>query len=128
MNMRILFVDDDVFLSNMYRAKFEEASYQVTPALSPAIALSLMKSSVYDVVITDMVMPGMSGIEFAQKVRDTNPDLPIIFLTNQSEASDIAAAKEIGVLGYLVKADMVPSEVVAAVDRLLTKHNKKKKK
>ncbi len=128
MSKKILFVDDDVFLSDMYRAKFEEMSYMVTPALAPEVALSLLEKHTYDVMITDMVMPGMSGLELIERARIIAPKLPIIFLTNQNEASDIAAAKELGVLGYLVKADMVPSEVVAQVDALLTKHNKRKKK
>lgn len=126
MSTRILFVDDDVFLSDMYRAKFEEKSYQVTPALSPEEALSLLERDTYDAMITDMVMPGMSGLTLVERARATVPDLPVIFLTNQSEASDIAAAEKLDILGYLVKADMVPSEVVEKVDALLTKKRKKK--
>jgi CheY-like chemotaxis protein len=125
MSKKILFVDDDVFLSEMYRAKFEEMSYVVTPALAPEIALSLLEKNSYDAMITDMVMPGMSGLALVERAKVLAPDLPIIFLTNQSEGSDIEAAKALGVLGYLVKADMVPSEVVHKVDTLLTKRKKK---
>lgn len=120
--MKVLLVDDDAFLRDMYATKFKEAGHSVLTAEDGASALATLKDGDdIDVVLLDMVMPGMDGIAFlesAVKTIDTKKTKCIV-LSNQSEESDKHRAKEAGATGYIVKAESIPSEVVATVEKMI---------
>ncbi len=120
--MKILLVDDDTFLRDMYATKFTEAGDTVDGARDGAEALRMVASGGYDVLITDMVMPGMTGSELIGNVRTTKEGEKIqcIVLSNQGEESDIIEATKQGANGYIIKAELIPSEVVARVHQLVT--------
>jgi CheY-like chemotaxis protein len=119
--MKVLLVDDDIFLRDMYALKFRAEGHEVDTAANAPEALSCFeRGSHYDVVLLDMVMPGMSGVEFISVVRETYPDSKSlhIVLSNQGLAADIDEAKRVGANGYLIKADLIPSEVVERVESI----------
>ena len=119
--MKVLLVDDDEFLVDMYATKFTESGHTVDTATSIESALDkLSKQKDFDVVLLDMVMPGMTGAELVKKIcSDGLGGSPkCIMLSNQSEEQDIQAAISAGASGYIVKATMIPSEVVAKVTEL----------
>ena len=119
--MKILLLDDDIFLRDMYSVKFTEAGHEIEVAKDAQEARSMLQEHDFDVVITDMVIPGESGLEFLASLKedeDTN-DITKIVLSNQSEPGDIEAAKKQHVDGYLVKADLIPSEVVREVQEIV---------
>ena len=120
--MKILLVDDDVFLRDMYAVKFKEHGDTVAGAQDGTEALRMLSSESYDVVLTDMVMPGMTGSELIKNIRqlEGGKSIKCIVLSNQSEDSDIAEAKKQGSDGYIVKADSIPSEVVEKVYALVS--------
>jgi DNA-binding response OmpR family regulator len=120
--MKILLVDDDTFLRDMYATKFKESGDSVDGARDGLEALRMLGAATYDVMITDMVMPGMTGSELIGKVRETKEGQTIkcIVLSNQGEESDITEATKKGANGYIIKAEMVPSEVVTRVHQLVT--------
>jgi DNA-binding response OmpR family regulator len=120
--MKILLVDDDTFLRDMYATKFKESGDLVDAARSGVEALAMASEGGYDVMITDMVMPGMTGSELIGKVKETKEgkNLTCIVLSNQGEESDISEAINKGAHGYIIKAELVPSEVVARVHQLVT--------
>jgi DNA-binding response OmpR family regulator len=118
--MNILLVDDDAFLRDMYATKFKEAGHAVAAMEDGPSALSHLKSNSVDVVLLDMVMPGMDGVTFlgeATKLVDP-AKTKFIVLSNQGEQHDKDRAIEAGACGYIVKAESVPSEVVAQVETL----------
>ena len=121
--MKILLVDDDAFLRDMYATKFTQSGDVVTTAEDPGVALSKIREDQFDVLIIDMVMPGMTGLELLERVRADGlaPAATYVMLSNQSEASDKEAAAAMGVHGYLVKAELIPSEVVTAVHDIVAK-------
>lgn len=118
--MKILLVDDDVFLRDMYATKFAEQGDTVVGAQSGAQAMALIGSDTFDVIVMDMVMPGMSGIDLLKSIKtmDGAKQAKCIVLSNQGEESDINAAKEQGAVGYIIKAESIPSEVVTKVHLL----------
>lgn len=119
--MRILLVDDDAFLRDMYAAKFEEAGHDVAVAKDGNEALSLVESGEsYDVILLDMVMPGITGTELLKRIRthNTSGKIKCIVLSNQGEQQDIDGAKAAGAIGYIIKAESIPSEVVTKVEAL----------
>ena len=128
---KILIVDDDSFLLDMYAVKFKEAGYAVDTAKSVEEALhKLHEGEVYDIVLLDMVMPNLTGIDFLRAIRveqlSANP--VCIVLSNQGEKLDIETATELGADGYLIKANTIPSEVVALVKEFFKVRKKSNKK
>ncbi len=123
--MKILLVDDDAFLRDMYATKFKEEGHDVHAAKSGEEGLEILRDTSFDVVLLDMVMPGLSGREVLEKVRAEkiggNPAL--IVLSNQGEQEDIDGASKAGAIGYIVKAEMIPSDVLKKVKELAAKHH-----
>jgi DNA-binding response OmpR family regulator len=118
--MRILLVDDDSFLRDMYATKFTEAGHTVEAAGSGEDAVAFLKENEVDVVLLDMVMPRVTGLEVLKQIREgkLGGSPKCVVLSNQGEESDIEGAKGAGADGYIVKASMIPSEVVAKVEAL----------
>lgn len=123
---KILIVDDDKFLLNMYSIKFQKEKFDVTVASDGLEAFEKLKGGfIPDAIVLDIVMPVMDGLEFLEKIRgeDLAKDATVLILSNQGQSSDIDKAKRLGIDGYIVKATTIPSEVVTEVLRMLA--NKK---
>lgn len=124
MMMKLLLVDDDAFLRDMYAVKFTESGYEVEVADGASSALSKIKQNPdFDIILLDMIMPGMSGVELIRKIYSEFPDIPAkcIVLSNQGQAEDIREATEAGAVGYIIKAEAVPSDVVKKIEVLSKK-------
>lgn len=120
---KVLIVDDDKFLLNMYAMKFQKSNYEVSTAGGGSEAITKLKSGYEpDVLILDVIMPGMDGLETLAEIKKQQlaPDAVVIILTNQGEPEDIDKAKHIGIQGYIVKATSIPSEVVEEVTKIVT--------
>lgn len=125
---KILIVDDDKFLLNMYSIKFQKEKFNVTVASDGADALKKLQDGfVPDAIVLDIVMPVMDGLEFLEKMRGENlaKDATLLILSNQGQSSDIEKAKRLGIDGYIVKATTIPSEVVTEILRMLSNKAKK---
>jgi len=117
----ILFVDDDKFLLDMYALKFSNNGFEVHVVQGTEEALKVIRDGLNpDILLVDMVMPGMDGIEFISVLRNENlvKNSVIIMLTNQGLPDDIAKAKKLNVDGYIIKATTIPSEVLSEVNRI----------
>lgn len=120
--MHILLVDDDSFLRDMYATKFKESGHTVAVAQNGDAALQQLQEEEFDTVLLDMVMPGMNGVQLLQKVSSLGMDsTKFVVLSNQGEESDKKAAEAAGAVGYIVKAESIPSEVVKKVEALVSK-------
>lgn len=122
--MKILLVDDDTFLRDMYALKFSECGHQVEAVTNGADALRVLEQqSDFDVMLVDMIMPGMIGTELLAKTRELFPDRPMksIVLSNQGQEQDIEEATTAGAAGYIIKAQLIPSEVVRRVEQIISK-------
>ncbi len=120
----ILLVDDDKFLLGMYCTKFAADGYTVEGCASVAEALQMLKGGfAADVIIFDLTMPEQDGFSFLQSLREEHvaEHAIKIALTNQSDDADKAKATELGATRYIVKASMIPSEVVNIVAEALAK-------
>ncbi len=122
--MKLLLVDDDAFLRDMYAIKFTENGHSVEVVDSGASALLKLKSSQdFDIILLDMIMPGMSGVELIQSIKQEFPDMDAkcIVLSNQGQSEDIEEATEAGAAGYIIKAESVPSDVLKKVEAIFKK-------
>ncbi len=118
---KVLFVDDDKFLLDMYALKFSKAGAEVKTADSTDVAMKLLRDGYTpDILLVDIIMPGMDGLDMVQAIRKESlaPKAVIVMLTNQGSPEDVARAKALSVDGYIVKATTIPSEVLAEVEKI----------
>jgi len=119
---RILFVDDEVQIREFATKLFPLYGYQVTTFTHGVQALEEFQyhSDQYDLVITDMTMPYMTGAELAQKILSIRPDIPIILCTGQSELVNREKALAMGICDYLNKP-VVKYDFLVAIRKALKK-------
>ncbi|MFA6498710.1 MAG: GAF domain-containing protein [Desulfurivibrionaceae bacterium] len=119
---RLLVVDDEEMITDMLRIILQNLGYQVTVSNISPEALTLMKQdpAAFDLLITDMTMPSLTGYELAQKALALRPDLPIILCTGFSELINKEQAQAMGIRIYLMKPVSV-RELAQAVRTALDK-------
>lgn len=119
---KVLIVDDDKFLLDMYTIKFNENNFDVIAALGSVEALSKIKEGIDpDVALLDVVMPAMDGFELLETIKRDKlaPRAKVIILSNLGQQSDIDKGNALGADGYIVKANATPSEVVEKVKGII---------
>jgi CheY-like chemotaxis protein len=101
----ILYVDDEDFLVELASQMLEKLENNVVATDNPQRALEIFKEDPYrfDLLITDMTMPHMSGIQLARAVRKVRKDFPVIICTGFSEQINGESAREMGLNGFLLK-------------------------
>ncbi|HEY3252946.1 MAG TPA: EAL domain-containing protein [Polyangiaceae bacterium] len=100
---KVLLVDDDPKVLSMIERALTSASVRVTTASTGADALTLLGSEGFDAVVSDIQMPGISGLKLLRAVREYDLDLPIVLMTGQPNLSGAASAVEYGAFQYLIK-------------------------
>ncbi len=117
---RILVVDDDKDFVEMYQALLSQHGYRVTSFVRAADALEHFEAQpdAFDVVITDHIMPGMSGIELARRLIEIRPDVPILLSTGLGRQNSHTTALEVGICERLLKPTPL-SELIAAIRRAI---------
>jgi|SRR3989344_1455803 len=122
---KVLIVDDDEFLLEMYALKFKESGFVVEIAKNGEEAVQKAKEVSPDVMLLDVVMPRMDGFDVLRVLRKENiaPRAVVLILTNLGQKDDFDRGIKLGATDYIVKAHYTPSEVVKKVQSLL--ENKK---
>lgn len=120
---KVLIVDDDEFLLEMYALKFKQSGFTVEIAENGKKALELIPSFVPDVVLLDVVMPSMDGFEVLRTIKKDHlaSDAVVIMLTNLGQKDDTERGMSLGADDYVVKAHFTPSEVVEKVKKVIQK-------
>jgi two-component system chemotaxis response regulator CheY len=122
---KILLVDDDQLLHDMYSMKFKKNGFEVKTASDGEEAIQIIKDGyVPDVLITDLMMPVMDGFGIFEAIKKENlaPNIIAIMLTNKGLSEEINKAKEEGFHGYIVKATTIPAGVVEEVKKICESH------
>lgn len=120
---KILIVEDEPFLSEMYQTKFESLGYAVLMAYNGEEGLAVMRKEKPDLVLLDIIMPVMDGYEVLKVVR-AEPQLKhtlIVIFSNLGQDEEITKGMQLGADDYLVKSNLTPSELVAKVEKVLAK-------
>lgn len=118
---RILIVEDDPILGRMYSEKFKSEGYAVTSAQDGESGLKKALEGNIDVILLDVMLPRMSGIDLLEELRkdSSGKNINVIALTNLADQSEKDRAIALGVNDYLVKAMQTPEQVVQKVNGLL---------
>ena len=119
----VLIVDDDRSIAAMSRKTFEQLGYTVTAVTSSLDALAIFEKDPegFDLVITDMTMPKMTGAALAEKILNRRPDLPIILCTGYSELITEEKAMKIGIRSFFMKP-VSQKDLARTARRLLNEH------
>ena len=116
--VRILVVEDDKELNKVACSFLAQQGYEVTGCLSAMEAYDAMYGSAFDFIISDIMMPGVDGFEFAQTVRELNAEIPILFITARNDLSAKQRGFRAGIDDYMVKpVDL--DELVLRISALL---------
>lgn len=118
---KILIVEDDPILGRMYSEKFKSEGYDVVTAQDGESGLEKAREGNLDVILLDVMLPRMSGIDLLEELRkdSAGKDINVIALTNLADQSEKDRALALGVKDYLVKAMQTPEQVVSKVNSIL---------
>lgn len=120
--LKVLCIEDEFFISELYDRALRKAGYNVTNALNGNDGLELAKTDQYDIILLDLMVPGMTGIEILKILRDPNQTKElhskIIITTNLVQDDEAREQIESHADGYIIKADITPKELVAFLEKL----------
>lgn len=116
---KILIIDDDPFILDMYVLKFKEEGFLVETAQDGKTGLKKIQEYQPRVVLLDIVMPTMDGFDVLKESKKTPSDCKYVLLTNLGQKEDIDQGMQLGADDYIIKAHFTPSEVVAKIKKLL---------
>jgi CheY-like chemotaxis protein len=119
----ILFVEDDKPIAEMYARVLEREGFEVEFAYNGTTGLSKAQSKHYDLILLDIMMPEMTGIEVLNELRGPDgkgsPDTKIVILTNLAQDKTSQEALKSQADGYIIKADFVPSQLADIIKKLI---------
>lgn len=118
---KIAIIEDDPVIIQMYRMKFEAAGFEVQLADNGTRGVSMVQSSHPDIILLDLQMPEKDGVEVLRDIRQMEwaKDIPVLILTNLGVEESPKELHNLGISGYVVKADFTPSQVVERVKEVL---------
>lgn len=119
--IQLLLVEDDTFLSNIYKTKFEMEGFDVVTAMDGETGLALAKSKKPAIILLDILLPKMDGFTVLKELKADKAvkDIPVILLTNLGQKDDVNKGLELGAVDYLIKAHFKPSETVEKVRKVI---------
>ena len=100
---KILVVEDDVHLNKTVCSFLNQSGYRAIGCLSANQGYDALYQTTFDLIVSDIMMPGVDGFEFARNVRDVNSDIPILFMTARDDIASKQRGFRIGVDDYMVK-------------------------
>lgn len=114
---KLAIIEDDQAISQMYRLKFDTEGFEVETASDGKLGLELAEKMRPDIILLDLMMPGMNGDEMLAKLRKTpwGKRIKVIILTNMGEQEAPEALKKLDVCRFIVKAEMTPRQVAEMV-------------
>ncbi len=120
-NKKVLIVEDDQMISNMYKTKFENDGYTVLVAEDGATGLEMAGQEKPDIVLLDVILPQLDGFSVLEelKKRDNTKNIPVVMLTNLGTEEDIDKGKKLGADGYIVKASMTPAQISEEIKKYI---------
>ena len=118
----ILIVDDDIRILDLLKQFFSKNNFEVFTAISVEHAEQCLKESKVDLIILDVMLPKINGMEFAKKIKDSGSDMPIIMLTALSDPQDRLRGLKAGANEYISKP-FEPSQLLLKVLNLINNYN-----
>ncbi len=121
MNIRVLIVDDEQDFAESLAERLETRGFDAAAEFDGARAMDRMQKEEFDVVVLDVVMPGLNGMEALREIKKMSPLTEVIMLTGQATVETAIEGMKLGAFDYLMK----PTETEELVEKLKTAHQRR---
>lgn len=113
----ILVIEDDKFLRELISQKLIKEGYNVSEAIDGEEGIKKIKGEKPDLVLLDLILPGIDGFEVLSKMKEDAalPSIPVIILSNLGQKEDVEKGLKLGAVDYLIKAHFTPGEIVEKI-------------
>ena len=111
---KILLIEDDFYVRGLYKMAFEKNGFVVSEADDGKQALKKIKEEKYDLIILDLMLPGISGMDVLKSVKKLSPTA-VYILTNVGNEETLQEAMASGAEAYFIKVNYTPRQLVAAI-------------
>jgi len=124
MSKKILLVEDDPFLVDIYTTKFKEAGFSIEIAFKGEEGLRKIKEGKFEFLVLDIVLPEIDGWEILKRIKNEKArnknlkDLKIVILSNLGQKEEVEKGLKLGATKYLIKAHFTPSQIVEEIKKL----------
>ena len=115
---KVLVVDDDKAVRTALQVNLTKSGLDVVTLADPTRVLALLTESTFDLVMTDVQMPGMSGMELLSKVKTVSPDTAVIVMTSYGSVKDAVQAMRNGAADYIIKP-VQKAQLLFTIERAL---------
>ncbi len=121
MGKKILLVEDDNFLRELLAKKLRNEGFEVIEAVDGEQGLQETEEKMPDIILLDLILPGMDGFQFLEKKKEKEKvkEIPVIILSNLGQREEIEKGLKLGAVDYMVKAYFSPFEIVDKVKQYL---------
>lgn len=118
---RILIVEDEKILAQMYKDKFEEEGFETALAFTCQEAVDFLKKEKPDLILLDILLPKENGINFLEKIKDMENavGVPVVAFSNYDDPKTKKEAFTLGVKAYLIKTEYTPKELLEEIKKFL---------
>jgi len=119
---KVLVIEDDKFLRELISRKLSEEKFEVEEAVDGEQGLEKIRKIKPDLVLLDLILPGIDGFEVLSQAKEDDPSIssiPIIILSNLGQQEDVEKGLKLGAVDYLVKAHFTPKEIIEKVRAVL---------
>ncbi|MFA6383119.1 MAG: response regulator [Parcubacteria group bacterium] len=119
---KIMIVEDDSFVMDIYRTKLEQENFEVIEAVNGVEAIKKLQNIEPNLILLDIIMPFMDGLEVLKKIKEDErlKNIPVILLTNLSQKDEVTKGLGLGANDYLIKSHFTPSEVLEKIKKYIS--------
>jgi DNA-binding response OmpR family regulator len=119
---KILLIEDDKFISDIYSTKLKASGFSVETAVDLEESVRKLKASSFDLILLDLILPNQNGWDIFELIEkdDKMKDLKIIICSNLSQKEEVEKAMKMGAVKYLIKANYTPTEIVEEIKKVLS--------
>lgn len=118
---KVLLIEDDLFISEIYKRNLEMAGYKVDIAMGGFEGREKVKANSYDMVLLDLMLPGVNGLDILKDIKgsDATKKTPVIIVSNLEQDEIIEQGLLLGAAKYLTKSRITPQDMVSAVNQIV---------
>lgn len=118
---KILIVEDDKFLRDLLERKLIKEGYEISVAVDGEEALRKVKEEKPDLVLLDLILPGVGGFDVLVQIKKDAElsEIPVIILSNLGQKDDIEKGLKLGAMDYLIKAHFAPGEIIEKIKKAI---------
>lgn len=118
---KILIVEDDKFLRGLIVQKLSQEDYDTVEAVDGEQGIKKIKSEKPDLILLDLILPGVDGFEVLSKIKEDPglSNIPVIILSNLGQRDDVEKGLKLGAVDYLIKAHFTPGEIIEKIKTAL---------